>query len=98
MMFYGYFIAATVSVLAVWGVILWSMTRSVYPARRAEGEFGLKATVPGKAIRAGTGGWLDGADDALRAADELTRREEERTQTKRLNAIFESEANYHRAA
>ena len=58
----------------------------------------MKVTAPGEAIRAGAGGWVDDADDALRAADELIRREEERTQTKRLNAIFESEANYHRAA
>jgi hypothetical protein len=85
-LFYGYFLAAVVSAVAVWGALIWSMTRSVYPAGRAKRDFGMAVTA------------LDDADDALRAASDYTQREEERTQTKRLNAIFEAEANLYRAA
>ena len=85
-LFYGYFLAAVVSAVAVWGALIWSMTRSVYPAGRAKRDSGMAVTA------------LDDADDALRAASGYIQREEERTQTKRLNAIFEAEANLHRAA
>ncbi len=83
MLFYGYFLVAVVSVLVAWGAIFWLMTRSVYSARRVNGDFEMAGS---------------DASDALRVASEYTRREEERTQTKRLNAIFEADANFHRAA
>ncbi len=86
MLFYGYFLAAVVSAAAVWGALFWSVTRTVYPAGRVKRDFGMAAAA------------LDDADDASRAASEYIQREEERTQTKRLNAIFEAEANLYRAA
>lgn len=85
-LFYGYFLAAMVSALVVWGALLWSMARSVYPAGGEKRDFGVAVTA------------LDDADEALRAASEYIKSEEERTQTKRLNAIFEAEANLYRAA
>ncbi len=98
MLFYGYFLVAVVSALAVWGALVWLMTRSVYPAGRSKRDFGMAVTAPGEAIRVGAGGWLDDTGDAFRVASEYIQSEEERTQTKRLNAIFEAEANLHRAA
>lgn len=86
MLFYGYFLVAMVSALAVWGALFWTMTRSVYPSGRAERDFGMAVTA------------TDKADDALRPESEYIQREEERTQTKRLNSILESEAYFHRAA
>lgn len=83
MLFYGYFLVAMISALAVWGALIWMMTRSVYPAGRAKEDFGTAVTA---------------GDDALRAESGYIQSEEERTQTIRLNAIMESEANFHRAA
>ena len=86
MYFYGYFLTAVVSVVAVWSALFWSMTRTVYPAGRVKRDFGMAVTA------------LDNADDAFRAAYGFIQREEERTKTKRLKANFETEANLYRAA